>query len=101
MLLQIPIFQDFERGWGGQLLLPRDASQFSVPSPLNSPAADTVQFLSVITPVYDEEKNIPLLVDQLFEVPTKIGKPFEIIAINDGSHDGSVAQLLEQAARPP
>jgi glycosyltransferase involved in cell wall biosynthesis len=79
----------------------REASQVSVPSPLNRPAADEPQFLSVITPIYDEEKNIPLLIEQLFEVLTKIGTPFEIIAINDGSRDGSLARLRDEAARQP
>jgi glycosyltransferase involved in cell wall biosynthesis len=57
--------------------------------------------LSVITPIYNEEKNIPILVDQLFAVLQTLQKPFEIIAINDGSHDGSLAELRKQAALHP
>src|SRR6516165_8007515 len=83
------------------LLFRREAAPFPVPLLAKSLGPNEVQFLSVVTPVYNEENNVPLLVDQLFEVLTNIGKPFEIIAINDGSHDGSLAQLREQAARHP
>jgi dolichol-phosphate mannosyltransferase len=61
-------------------------------------AAQAPIFLSVITPIYNEEKNIPILVDQLLEVLERLKKPFEIIAINDGSRDGSLAELRKQAA---
>ena len=68
------------------------------------PAQEAVQapiYLSVITPIYNEEKNIPILVDQLLAVLQTLQKPFEIIAINDGSRDGSLAELREQASLHP
>jgi glycosyltransferase involved in cell wall biosynthesis len=58
-------------------------------------------FLSVITPIYNEEKNIPILIDQLLEVLQTLQRSFEIIAINDGSRDGSLAELRKQAALHP
>jgi dolichol-phosphate mannosyltransferase len=64
-------------------------------------AAQAPIFLSVITPIYNEEKNIPILVDQLLRVLEKLKKPFEIIAINDGSRDGSLAELRKQALLHP
>jgi glycosyltransferase involved in cell wall biosynthesis len=60
-------------------------------------AAQASVFLSVITPIYNEEKNIPILVERLLDVLAKLGKPFEIIAVNDGSRDGSFAELRKQA----
>ena len=57
--------------------------------------------LSVITPIYNEEKNIPILVDQLLAVLQTLQKPFEIIAINDGSRDGSLGVLRKQALLHP
>src|SRR5262245_19929344 len=66
--------------------------QETVPAPIS---------LSVITPIYNEEKNIPTLIDQLLEVLQTLQKPFEIIAINDGSHDGSLAELRKQALLHP
>jgi len=68
------------------------------------PAQEAVQapiYLSVITPIYNEEKNIPILVNQLLAVLQTLQKPFEIIAINDGSRDGSLAELREQASLHP
>jgi glycosyltransferase involved in cell wall biosynthesis len=57
--------------------------------------------LSVITPIYNEEKNIPILVDHLLEVLRLLQKSFEIIAINDGSQDGSLAELRKLASLHP
>jgi len=53
------------------LLFRREAIPFPVPLPAKSLGPSVVQFLSVITPVYNEENNVPLLVDQLFEVLAK------------------------------
>ena len=57
--------------------------------------------LSIISPIYNEEKNIPLLLDKLFETLTTLNRPFEIITVNDGSRDGSMAELRRQAALHP
>lgn len=54
--------------------------------------------LSVITPVYNEKNNIPILIERLVAVLTELGQPFEIIAVNDGSRDASLAELRKQAA---
>ncbi len=70
--------------------------------PTSAPRPETMQAprsLSVITPVYNEEDSIPPLVDQLYEVLSSLGKPFEIIAVNDGSTDRSLDRLREQAGR--
>ena len=48
-------------------------------------------YLSVIVPIYNESKSIPILFDAL---EGAIGQyDYEIIAINDGSKDDSLAQL--------
>src|SRR5262245_19475049 len=64
-------------------------------------AAQAPIFLSVITPIYNEEKNIPILMDQLLELLQILQKSFEIIAVNDGSRDGSLAELRKQATLHP
>jgi glycosyltransferase involved in cell wall biosynthesis len=64
-------------------------------------AAQAPIFLSVITPVYNEEKNIPILMDRLLELLQTLQKSFEIIAVNDGSRDGSLAELRKQATLHP
>jgi len=57
--------------------------------------------LSVITPIYNEEQNIFPLMDALVPVLRGLRTPFEIIAVNDGSRDGSLARLREASARWP
>jgi glycosyltransferase involved in cell wall biosynthesis len=64
-------------------------------------AAQAPIFLSVITPIYNEEKNIPILMDRLLELLQTLQKSFEIIAVNDGSRDGSLAELRKQATLHP
>ncbi|HVE16959.1 MAG TPA: glycosyltransferase family 2 protein [Chthoniobacterales bacterium] len=53
--------------------------------------------LSVIIPIYNECETIRLLFDKTAEVLRKIGQPWEIIFINDGSQDGSEETLDELA----
>ncbi len=49
--------------------------------------------LSLIFPVYNEAKNIPLLFERLYEVLTVHSYDYEIIAVNDGSQDNSLEAL--------
>src|SRR5262249_57238432 len=70
----------------------------------SAPQNETTQapiFLSVITPIYNEEKNIPILMGHLLELLQILQKSFEIIAVNDGSRDGSLAELRKQATLHP
>jgi glycosyltransferase involved in cell wall biosynthesis len=64
-------------------------------------AETTRPSLTVITPIYNEEKNISILLDRLWKVLIDLGKSFEIIAVNDGSRDNSLAELRRQAALHP
>ena len=57
--------------------------------------------VSVIIPVYNEEENIPHLCERLFKVLRTLSYGFEVIAVNDGSKDGSLAALCSQAAVHP
>jgi glycosyltransferase involved in cell wall biosynthesis len=58
--------------------------------------------LSVVIPVFNEEKNIPLIHERLLPVCESVaGKDFEIIFINDGSRDGSENIIAELASRCP
>ncbi len=52
-------------------------------------------YLSVIIPLYNEEKNISPLYDILKKVLAKIGKSYEIIFVDDGSTDNSLKELLK------
>ena len=49
--------------------------------------------ISVIIPVYNEEKNIRPLCDEISEVLGKYGRSYEVIFINDGSTDNTLQEL--------
>lgn len=49
--------------------------------------------LSLITPVYNEGENLPLLYDAIQQVMNGIGKVWEVIFVDDGSRDNSLAVL--------
>jgi len=57
--------------------------------------------LSVVVPVFNEEGNIPTLVERLYDALIPLGLSFEIIAIDDGSRDRSYELLAIEAARHP
>src|SRR5476649_2553623 len=65
-----------------------------------SESASTVA-LSVVIPVYNEELNLPTLFARLYPVLDALGRRYEILFTNDGSHDRSIELLKAQhAARP-
>ena len=70
---------------------------------LNRPSADKKAYrkLSVVVPVYNEEKNIPSLCERLLAALDSIGSPFEIILVNDGSPDSSWDVIAAKAAEHP
>jgi len=41
--------------------------------------------ISIIIPFYNEEKNIPILLQEIDEVMRKENKPFEVVLVDDGS----------------
>ncbi len=55
-------------------------------------------YLSVVVPLYNEEGNVVELHRRIHEAVQKLGKPFEIIFIDDGSKDKTVE--LARALHP-
>ncbi len=53
--------------------------------------------LSIVIPVFNEEESIPILFEKLIAVLDRLPHDFEIIAVDDGSADRSVARLNECA----
>ena len=52
---------------------------------------------SVVIPIYNEESNLPELLDRTLKACRAVGAPFEIILVSDGSHDRS-PELIAAAA---
>jgi dolichol-phosphate mannosyltransferase len=57
--------------------------------------------VSILTPVFNEEENLPLLIEQISTMMKELGVSYEIIAVNDGSTDGSMPVLRRLAAQDP
>jgi len=57
--------------------------------------------LSVVVPIYNEEESIPLLLEQLRSALKQLNSRYEIIAVDDGSHDDGAAILKRYAAENP
>jgi glycosyltransferase involved in cell wall biosynthesis len=54
--------------------------------------------VSIVTPVYNEEESLSAHHDQLISVLRKLGRPYEVIYVDDGSQDSSFA-VIETIAR--
>jgi len=66
-------------------------------SPALLPLSSLVQ-VSVVIPVYNEEANLADLVARVGTAMLRSGQRFELICVDDGSRDGSVAVLEALAA---
>lgn len=51
--------------------------------------------LSVIVPVFNEEENVAASYAEISEILQRFGRPYEIIFVDDGSKDSSLARLLK------
>ena len=63
--------------------------------------ASTAPALSVVIPLYNEEESIPSLAAALTEALDAVGRPYEIIIVDDGSRDNSFALLQAVASQDP
>jgi dolichol-phosphate mannosyltransferase len=57
--------------------------------------------LSVVAPVFNEEETVGAFVDRVAAVLHKIGEPYEIVLVNDGSRDGSLRAMREAQRQNP
>ncbi len=68
---------------------------------MNPPIVDPAPGLSVVIPVYDEEPGLQALFDRLYPALDRLAVPYEVLFINDGSHDKSAAMLKDQFLKRP
>jgi undecaprenyl-phosphate 4-deoxy-4-formamido-L-arabinose transferase len=57
--------------------------------------------VSVVIPVYNEEAVLPALFARLYPALDSLGRPYEVVFVNDGSADRSAALLRDQFERRP
>jgi glycosyltransferase involved in cell wall biosynthesis len=63
------------------------------------PWKQTAELLSVLMPVYNERRTLRTIVRRVLDCPSPI--PLELVAVDDGSTDGSAEILRELAAADP
>jgi glycosyltransferase involved in cell wall biosynthesis len=63
--------------------------------------SETMIDLSIVIPVYNEAESLPNLIPELTGVLQKLGRRYEIVAVDDGSSDDSVAVLRRLQEREP
>lgn len=57
--------------------------------------------LSLIVPVFNEEENLPGLVEQIHAALRPTGRTYEVVLVDDGSTDGSFSVLTNLAQLDP
>ena len=57
--------------------------------------------ISIVIPVYNEQEGLPLLFERLYAALDALGRSYEVVFVDDGSTDRSVAVLREQFERRP
>jgi len=58
-------------------------------------------YFSIVIPAYNEEHRLPPTLNKLFAYLPTLGKPFEIIVVDDGSKDATAAKVREMQAQYP
>jgi glycosyltransferase involved in cell wall biosynthesis len=61
--------------------------------------ATDLPLLTIVIPMYNEEAGMQVLFDKLVPVLESLTKDWDIVCINDGSKDGTLAQLRAWNAR--
>jgi len=62
---------------------------------------DAAPRLSIVVPLYNEEENLPVLDGEIRAALAPLGLDWEVLYVDDGSTDGSLAVLRELAAADP
>ena len=58
-------------------------------------------YLSLVIPAYNEQENIPVLLERVGASLSQIGRPFEVLIVDDGSSDSTPRLLEEGMAKYP
>jgi glycosyltransferase involved in cell wall biosynthesis len=61
----------------------------------------TAPYLSLVIPCYNEEENVAELLRRVGETLATIGRPFEVVLVDDGSKDKTPEMLAEAKTRLP
>lgn len=65
------------------------------------PMSEAAPYLSMVIPAYNEEENIPTLLSRVEGSLAPMGKPFEVIIVDDGSKDRTPELLRDGMQKYP
>lgn len=68
---------------------------------MNLNSADSTPFLTILSPCYRDEANVPELHRRLTVVCQSLGLPYEILLVDDGSPDDTWRAIQKVAAEDP
>jgi dolichol-phosphate mannosyltransferase len=57
--------------------------------------------LSIVVPIHNEQENLPELYHRVTQVMEALGEPYELVLVNDGSRDNSLALMHDLHVRDP
>ncbi len=57
--------------------------------------------LSIVIPIYNEEEGLPLLFERLYPALDALERSYEVVFVDDGSSDRSVAHAARAVPAPP
>ncbi len=78
-------------GRGTMVAQPREAPEVGTGRPV----------FSIVAPIYNEEETLPHFYARVVAVMEGLGAPFELVLVNDGSHDRSLEEMRALHARDP
>ncbi len=94
---RVPHIKGLERANEGVILMDTVTTRASISAVALQRSDASAPYLSVVVPIYNEEEAIPHLYRRLTTELEHLGLPYEIIAVDDGSRDGSFAVLRDLA----
>jgi glycosyltransferase involved in cell wall biosynthesis len=65
------------------------------------PGPSSLPEISLVIPVYNEEPNLPPLAGEIQRTMQALGRPYEVLLVDDGSTDGSLATMIRLASQDP
>lgn len=80
-----------------QMMRPLAPDDFITPPPAQ--ATPRLRKVSIVVPVLNEERSVAALASRLIKSLEPLGNPFEVIVVDDGSTDGTLAALRKLNAQ--
>jgi glycosyltransferase involved in cell wall biosynthesis len=79
---------------------PPAQQQFAAVAPAVAPTRPLQPSLSCVVPAHDEADNLPILLEQLTRQLQAMSPTWEVVVVDDGSRDNTVAALAPWLTRP-